>query len=180
MRQNPGHKRPVFVRRLSANLAEWRGFKRTMKKISLALVLLPFILCACKKDEVAADGKTTTPPATSTSGGTDAGKTDLSAKVVGTFKVDMTGTTFPMESEKDKQEAEAMRVEFKADGTYALSGSQTDTGKWTVAGTSMTLKSDKPKDETPGPFDVSEDGSKLSWKMPKRGDKEYMMVFVKE
>ncbi len=152
-----------------------------MKKLSLALALLPILLCACAKKE---DTPVGTP--TATTAGADNGTPGIANKdakdgfkVAGTWKMDLAATSVPGMTEDDKKEEEAMRLEVKADGTYATSGmKKNDTGKWTLTGNSLALKSDG--DGTPpSPLDVSEDGSKLSM-TKKAGDKSMTMVMVKE
>ncbi len=159
-----------------------------MNKIWIPILIVPCLLCGCKKDEAAPTPSDSGAPKMSASPSADASTTpDASPsasgasvgadKVVGTWKVDIAKTTIPVLNDKDKAEETAMRVEIKADGTYATSGdSSPSTGKWTIEGDKLMLKVDKGNSSAPPSMTIAADGSSLSVEAP---DGKGSLVMVK-
>lgn len=166
-----------------------------MNKIWIPILIVPCLLCGCKKDEAAAAPSDSAAPKMSASAtpSADASATPATTpeaspsgaavgadKVVGTWKVDIAKTTIPAKDDKEKAEEVGMRVEIKADGTYATSGTATvDTGKWTIEGDKLMLKNDKATGSAPPAMTIAPDGSSLSVDVPGGEGKTFTLVMIK-
>jgi hypothetical protein len=160
-----------------------------MNKIWIPILIVPCLLCGCKKDEAAATPSDSAAPKMSTSA-TPSGdpsaapspaNSAAAAQVVGTWKIDLEKSTVPGATDKDKAEIAGIKVEFKADGTYLQTGDKTpDTGKWAITDGKLALTSDKPGSNTPPPMAIAADGSTLTAEIPgAEGKPGGAIVFVK-
>ncbi len=150
-----------------------------MKKLTLGLIVLPLVICACSKSEDAMPATGSTPVATTGTATPPAtGGALTNDKIVGMWKVDVAATSVPDMTADNKKEEEAMRMELKADGTFAVSGTKKPgTGTWKLDGTTLSMKSDT-SGAAPPTFSVAEDGSTLTFSQT-QGDKSAKIVFVK-
>ena len=101
------------------------------------------------------------------------------AKVVGTWKVDVANTTIPATTDEQKKEETGMRLDAKADGTYAITGSKTPaSGKWGVKDGKVTF-TDSKGTNPPLVMTLSADGMKMSILMPGDKGKSMTMTMMK-
>jgi hypothetical protein len=156
-----------------------------MKKFLILLAVVPFMVTACKKDDTTTGtapsaGTTASTPAASPSDSpvappsdsaapspaTSPGGSASSSQVVGKWKLDV-DKTVPPPSDKEKADAAAVEVEFKADGTYVQTGGkESDEGTWKLEGTTVTVKSTKGQ-SAPPPLTLSADGNEMTAAMGK-------------
>jgi hypothetical protein len=139
-----------------------------MNKILVFLFVVPAMLCGCKPPPTIGNNTGPTPGPTPSP---DAGQ------IVGSWKVDMAHSTVPTSSEQAKAEEAAMRMEFKADGSYETSGVKSpDHGRWVFKSGHLFTQDDKRKD--PLELTVSPDGATLTLTVPSKTGTN-TVVFVK-
>jgi len=140
----------------------------------LAFIVLPLMICGCGSSNSADDPNAPVQLSKKAAAPKPAKPED---QVVGIWQIDVANTVIPGMKDTDKAEEAALRMEIKADGTFATTGVKTpETGKWTLKDHTVTITPDKGNGGPP--LTLSDDGKKLSGTQTE-GSKTATIVMIK-